>query len=516
MASANRHGRRESVAIIGGGVAGLCAGCYAQMNGYKATIFEMHSLPGGVCTAWQRNGYTIDSCVHWLLGSGPASGFHKLWKEVGALRGLTIVDLDEFMRIELKGSPALVFYRDVDRFERHLLELGPEDGKTIRELANAIRRFTRFDMPVDKAPELSSVWDKLVTGACMMPLGPAFIKWRKVTVADFAKRLKSSVLRDAFGALAGEAAGFPMLGLIMMLAWQEAKIAGYPLGGSLPFVRNIEKRFHDLGGQIRYSARVEKILVEARPDGRGDRAIGVRLADGSEHRADVVISAADGRSTIFDLLGGRFVDEEVRKPYEGGMETFPPLLYVSLGIADPLDNVPQASSGISFPLNPSVEIDGKARDRLSMNVYNFDRALAPAGKTVVIVMITAGYDRWKTLSADPARYRAEKGLVGERVLDALEQRLPGIRSKVEMIDVATPTTWERYTGNWRGSYEGWLMTGAFFGSGMKKTLPGLGNFRMVGEWVSPGGGLPPAVSTGRDAIQILCREDGKRFVTSEP
>jgi len=516
MEGGEASGTRKSIAIIGGGVAGLCAGCYAQMNGYEATIYELHSLPGGVCTAWKRNGYTVDSCIHWLLGSGPASGFHKLWKEVGALKGLTIVDLDEYMRVECKGSPALVFYRDVDRFERHLLEHGPEDAKRIRGLANAIRKFTRFDMPVDKAPELYTLWDKLMMGARMMPLGPAFMKWRKITVADFAKRLKSPVLRDAFGAMVGEATDFPMLGLIMMLAWQEMKTAGYPLGGSLPFVRNIEKRFRDLGGQVRYTARVEKILVEARPDGRGDRAVGVRLADGTEHRADVVISAADGRTTIFDMLGGRFADDVVRKPYEGGMTPYAPLLYVGLGIADPLDGIPQVGSGISFPLDPKVEIDGKARDRLSVTVYNFDRALAPAGKTTVIVSISADYDRWKALREDPARYLAEKELAAERVIDALEQRLPGIRAKVEMRDVATPVTWERYTGNWRGSYEGWLPTGQSLGKGMSKTLPGLSDFYMVGQWVSPGGGLPPAVSTGRHVVQILCKNDGKRFVALEP
>ncbi|MGD9676329.1 MAG: phytoene desaturase family protein, partial [Candidatus Bipolaricaulia bacterium] len=369
--------------------------------------------------------------------------------------------------------------------------------------------------PIDKASELATWWDKLSTTASMFPFGPDFMKWRKVTVADFSKRLKSPVLKEAFSDMAGEAGSFPMLGLIMPLAWQNAKTAGYPLGGSLPFVRNIERRFLDLGGQIRYSARVKEILVEPDRAG-GHRAAGVRLDDESEHRADIVISAADGRTTIFDMLGGRFVNEEIRKPYQGGMKPFSPLLYVSLGINDPLDEVPQVGSGINFPLEPKVEIDGKARDRLSMQVYNFDRSLAPAGKTVVIVMISADYDRWKALASDPARYQGEKDLVGERVLDALGQRLPGIRSTVEMMDIATPITWERYTGNWRGSYEGWLMTGTSFWSEMKKTLPGLKDFRMIGQWVAPGGGLPPAVSTARDAIQVLCKEDGKRFVSPEP
>ena len=61
----------KSVAIIGGGIAGLCAGCYAQMNGYRSRIYEMHDLPGGLMTAWERKGYTIDYCIHWLVGSSP-------------------------------------------------------------------------------------------------------------------------------------------------------------------------------------------------------------------------------------------------------------------------------------------------------------------------------------------------------------------------------------------------------------------------------------------------------------
>ncbi len=509
MAGGEGSGGGKTIAIIGGGVAGLCAGCYAQMNGYKATIYEMHSLPGGVCTAWQRNGYTVDSCIHWLVGSGPGSGFHKLWKEVGALQGLKILNHDEFMRVECKDGRALIFYGDIDRFERHLLELGPEDAKPIRELTQTIRKMTRFDLPVEKAPELYTAWDKLAGFLRMLPLGPAFMKWRNVTVADFASRLTSPVLREGFSALGDEMSSFPILGMVMPLAWQHTKTAGYTLGGSLPFVRNIEKRFRSLGGEIRYSARVEKILVE------DDCAVGVKLADGSERRADVVISAADGRTTIFDMLGGRYLNDEVRKPYEGGMAIFPPLLYVSLGVADSLDKVPQVNSGISFPLSPKIEIDGKARERLSMNVYNFDRSLAPAGKTTIIVMLGSDYDRWTALRADPARYRTEKELAAERVIDALEQRIPGIRGKVEMRDVATPVTWERYTGNWRGSYEGWLMNAKSFGKQMSKTLPGLSNFYMVGQWVAPGGGLPPAVSSGRHAIQILCRKDGRPFVTTE-
>lgn len=65
----------KHILIIGAGIAGLAAGCYARMNGYCATIFELHDLPGGLCTAWERKGYVFDGCIHYLFGSGEGQPF---------------------------------------------------------------------------------------------------------------------------------------------------------------------------------------------------------------------------------------------------------------------------------------------------------------------------------------------------------------------------------------------------------------------------------------------------------
>lgn len=100
--------------------------------------------------------------------------------------------------------------------------------------------------------------------------------------------------------------------------------------------------------------------------------------------------------------------------------------------------------------------------------------------------------------------------------DCIRKRLTGLAEQVEMRDVATPMTWVRYTGNWKGSYEGWLVTSESFGMRMSKTLPGLENFYMVGQWVEPGGGLPPAAMSGHNVTQIICKRDKRPFVTCTP
>jgi len=301
----------------------------------------------------------------------------------------------------------------------------------------------------------------------------------------------------------------PMLAVLFILALMHLKIAGYPLGGSLEFSRAIERRYLGLGGEIHYKSPVTRILVE------NDQAVGVRLADGTEYRSDIVISAADGRTTIFDMLDGKYINDDIHGYYEK-LPLFSPLIYIALGVARSFDELPHSVSGISYSLDEPVTIAGKERKRLDVQIYNFDPSLAPAGKTVVRIMLDSDYEYWKKLKQDPERYKAEKEQIADKVIALLDRRFPGLAAQVEMRDVATPMTWERNTGNWRGSFEGWLVTTKTIGMQMSKTLPGLENFYMAGQWVEPVGGLPPAAMSGRNAIQIICEEDKKPFVTSIP
>ncbi len=500
---------RKSVIIIGAGIAGLSAGCYLQMNGYQTRIFEMASTPGGLCTSWKRKGYTIDGCVHWLVGSGPNSQLHAVWEELGVTQRHTFVNHDEYLRVEGLDGRSLVLYTDPTRLEQHMKQLAPEDSKVIDEFVQSLRKLKGFDMPVPRPRELQGPFDKAKGMLGYLPYLGVLNKWRKVTLSAFASRFTNPLLREAISATAFDIPDFPMFALLMPMAWVHAGAAGYPLGGSLEFAKTIEQRYVDLGGVVGYNARVAKILVENK------RAVGVRLADGTEHTADIVVSAADGRTTIFDMLDGKFADDRVRGYYRD-LNLFAPLVYVAFGVARSFEDVPSSVSGTHMQLEEPIKVAGKEIKWLSVYVYNFDPSLAPKGKSVVKVMITTEWEYWEKLHQEPERYRAEKQRIAGDVLARLDKRFPGLASQVEVQDVATPTTFERYTGNWKGSFEGWMVDAKTWGMQMRKTLPGLANFYMVGQWVEPGGGLPPAAMSGRNLAQILCRKDGRQFVATKP
>jgi phytoene dehydrogenase-like protein len=495
----------KSIIIIGAGIAGLSAGCYAQMNGYRTEIFELHNKPGGLCTSWKRKDYTIDGCLHWLVGSSPSNNFHRIWRELGALPGPRIMEHDTFISIETEDGKVFNVYTDVDRLEQHMLELAPQDRKTIQKFTNAIRDCARVELPIDKAPELYGAADFPRLATQMLPFLKLMNAWKKVTIEDFAKEFKDPFLRRVFP-LTFNLPDFPMMVVLMTLAWMHQKSAGFPQGGSLEFSRSIEQHYLKLGGEIHYRSPVNKILIS---DGK---AVGVRLADGTNRHSDIVISAADGHATLFQMLDGKYLTNKVRKYYEK-LPLFPPLIQVSLGVARSFEGVPRL---LLFPLRQPVIIAGKEEKMLGVEIYNFDSTLAPPGKTVIDVKFYSDYEYWKKLKQSPKNYKEEKEKIAAQVIDLLEHRFPGLAGQVEMTDVATPMTWERYTGNWRASFEGWLITTKTFGMSMRKTLHGLKNFYMCGQWVEPGGGVPSAALSARNLIQVICKRDKKSFEIKLP
>ena len=285
----------KKVLVIGAGIAGLSSASYLQRNGFETEVFELHDKPGGLCTAWERKGYTFDGCIHWLMGSGPGSNMHHIWKELGA-GDLSYIEWDEYVVARMGDGDSFTVYTDPDRLEAEILRLGPEDKAFARLISSKVRAVMRADMP--------PAWEKLTFREAMallvtLPaLLPVMTTWFKIPLQSLVDGLKSAKLKAAFSILFGDAMhDFPAGALFMMLGFMAKKSAGYPLGGSLAFARAIEARYLSLGGQIHYRSKVDGIIVEE------GKAVGLRGSWG-ESRGDYIVSAADGRDTLDRLLGG--------------------------------------------------------------------------------------------------------------------------------------------------------------------------------------------------------------------
>ncbi len=498
----------KRIVIIGAGIAGLATGCYARMNGYRAHIVEMHDKPGGLCTVWKRQGYTIDGCIHWLTGSAPADSLYRVWEELGAVQGRRMLDHDVFTRFVGRDGRVVSLYADVDRLERHLQQVSPADAAPIGELCRWIRRFAAFNFPIGRPRELMSGLDGIRLAFGLRRHLKDLALLAGLPLADYATRFQDPLLRTAMTESIGGHS--PVIGLVMTLAGMQKRAAGFPAGGSLAFAQAIERRYLDLGGEISYRVRVTKILVK---DGK---AVGVRLADGSQIEADDVVSAADLRGTLFELLDGRHVDGAYQELLESGV-LYPPCIQVSFGIRGELAGLRECLSE-SFELEPHLEVAGRDVARMAVKSYAFDSSLAPAGKSVVTSLLTTDWSAWEPMQENSAAYREEKEKIAAACAAAIDRRYPGFRESIEVTDVATPLSFARYTGNWKGTFMTWILSRDFQRrhAYLRKAVPGIDGVFLAGMWTNPPGGLPGAAIAGREVVQLLCHRDKRRFVTTRP
>ncbi|MEI7727727.1 MAG: NAD(P)/FAD-dependent oxidoreductase [Bacteroidota bacterium] len=499
----------KKIVVIGAGIAGLSAGCYARMNGYEAEIYEAHNIPGGLCTSWKRGEYTIDGCLQWLTGSAPGNSFYRIWKELGAIQGRKMYDREEFCRFTGTDGRTFIAYCNVDRLEKHMKDLSPDDAETTELFCRLVRKFTTFEAPLGKAFELYSFTDYARMMWKMLPYMKDLGFCTRLTIGDFAGRFKDPFLREVFPMII-DSADMSLFVLVTTMALLHIKAGGFPEGGSLAFARSIEQRFISLGGKVFYDKSVEKILVK---DGS---ACGIQLQNGEQISAGYVISCADLRTTVYKMLNGKYIEPQHEVLFRTA-KIYHSSVQVSFGMNMDLTQEPGCVADIT-KLEMPMLIGDEKMEWLRVYNYSFDETLAPKGKTVVLCLFPVeNFDYWEKLYADKAVYKAEKERIASVVAEELERKYPGFKSCIEITDVLSPGTYVRYTGNYHGTYMTWVMTPNLMKRYrlVKKTLPGLKNFWLSGMWVQPPGGVPSGAKSSRDILQLICRQDNKKFRTSE-
>lgn len=494
------------VIIIGAGIAGLSCGCYLQMSGIQTEILEAGELPGGLCTAWRRGHYVFDGCLRWLVGAHPPSIFHRMWQELGAINGRKVFVHSDILTIERPDGKKIVVPVDLDAMAREFKRIAPEDGRWIDCLIADVRRCMRLE-PLEKPLELMPHRDRIREGLRYLPIVPVVLRWKNMSLGDYLRRYKNDFLKKTLQVITGNEQ-MSALVLPMVLAFRARNDTGFVAGGSWDFAISIAERYERLGGVFRFGAKVTAIQTQ------NNRAVGVQCEDGTAIPAATVISCADGYTTIFKMLEGRYVDKKLRFLYEK-CDTFPAIIQVSLGVKKLFHDTPHT---LDLILPEGLIVDGETSlDSFEVELFESDSGLCPEGTTMITVRLPTRYQFWMDLKdSDPRRYRAEKKNILRKIMAILDVRFPGLARSVERFDVATPATFVRYTGNWRASYEGWLPTPRILGRRIKYTLPGLKNFYMAGHWVIPGGGLPSAALSGREVAQMVCAQYQNAFTPAEP
>ena len=493
---------KKRVVVVGGGIAGLSAGVYARKCGFEVTILESHSIAGGNCTSWKRKGYLFEGCMHWLTGTRKKDPMYRVWRHIGGLNDEMKIHYPEPYGVFFYKDTSISMYRDVNLTEKHWIELSPEDEKEIRKLCNNIRKVSKLVMPV---ADLTGV---KVTRKQLPPVKLLFTwmssNWQmskssKIPKEKYISIFKHEGLREFFyHRCRGK---YSATWLYFSMGAFARGDGGFPEGGSLPFVGRIVKKFKELGGNIVLNTTADQVVLE------GNKAIGVQAGE-TFYPADAVIVASDTMKIehLFRVQPKAPWLDEMRKNTEPTMCTF-----VSLGINADLTKYPKE---VTFKLEDPLRVATFDHESLRISNYANDSHFSPEGKAAVtITLVSDSYDFW-VKAKEEGRYKEEKEKVAREVIATLTHYLPEIKDKVEVVDVATPLTNERYCDNWRGSWMT-MMAHSIKIKAFPATVSNLSGVYFAGHRMRAPGGLPIAARSGRAAVQYLCRDTNTLFISEE-
>ena len=488
------------VIIVGGGIAGLTAGIYAQMHGYETELFEKNAVAGGECTGWDRQGYHIDNCIHWLTGCRESDELYSLWKTIGAIDDhVTLLREPYFYMLEMDGKQ-LHFWRDLEKARAEFLATAPEDSIEINRFFDSVKKAECMCVPFEESIAHMSLPRYLRFGMRMKNMSSVMKEYGKETVAELAARFHHPLVQAMMCRYFS--LNFLAYTLIVSYAFYTGGTAAIPQGGSGKMAERIAARYQSLGGKLHLRAPVQRILISK------NRAIGVLLEDGREIAADAVICATDTAVT-FSMLDACYMDRKLKTMYDDR-------------IGYPVNSIFQAAFGIlggepvSLPCGSvlfpcaAYTVGTQTLDFLGMRLYDYDATLFPKEKRVIqcnVLQNEQDHAYWTQLHADPAAYRAEKQRIAEELRSRILAQYPELTDRLVLLGTYSPSTFTRWCGAYHGAYMSFFPQKGRKSIYVKSTVKGLPNVFLASQWLQCNGGLPSAATSGKFAVQALLRAE---------
>ena len=447
--------------VVGGGLGGLSTAAFLAANGRRTLVLEQNQVVGGCSQVFRRQGnrYEFDVGVHYIGDCAPGGTVDRL------LHGLGIEDRIRFAELDPDGFSTITLPdvsfrvpRGWDAYEERLVATFPEEEAGIRRCVGTLRR-------VAEGPVGGPVRNLRTLAWSLRPLKALF------DACGLSQEVRTVIAGES-GDYAAPPSKAPVAMHAGFLDHYLKAGAYYPQGGGQVIAARLTEVIHAHGGSVRTKARVSRILLE---DGR---AVGVRLVDGEELRAPVVVSNADIKRTYLDLVGAENLPRRLRHKVEK-MRMALPLFSLYLAVDfDVRERLPNST----FWIYPHADLEAVYADvyagRVPAQVPVFLTSgtlkdpsgshTAPPGCSTLELMTLAPPDhRTWGIGAGPVAgeqyhqnpaYLAVKEKLAEAVLDTASMVLPDIREHILYRDASTPITQERFTLSTGGACYGLEMT----------------------------------------------------------
>ncbi len=503
--------------VIGSGIGGLVTASQLAAKGVKVLVLEQYLIPGGSSGSFARKGYTFDVGASMIFGFGE-KGYTNLLTRALADIGEHCETLPDPVQLayHLPENIDIAVDRNYNQFIDDLINRFPHEAKGIRRFYDTCWKVFNC---LDSMPLLSiedpAYLMKVFFKAPLACLGLA--RWLPVNVGDVARRYirDPKLLRfidiECFCWSVMPADRTPMINAGMVFSDRHAGGINYPKGGvgviAQKFVNGLKRH----GGDIRYKARVTKVLID------GNKAVGVELANGEIIHAKKVISNA----TRWDTFSGKSTGEnsskreqnrnqersqdEANQPLVDAAHTpaaertwrrrYVPsssFLSLHLGVSD--QAIPSDSHCHHLLLDRWEDMEQEQGVAFVSMPTLLDPSLAPEGHHIVHAFTPSSIHEWQDLS--PKDYRAKKQADADRLITKLETILPGLRSAISHQEVGSPRSHRRFLGRFQGSYGPIPSTRLPGLLPMRFNRTGIKDFYCVGDSCFPGQGLNAVAFSG--------------------
>jgi phytoene desaturase len=480
---------RPHAVVIGSGFGGLAAAVRLGARGYRVTVLEKLTQPGGRARVHHQDGFTFDAGP--TIVTAPFL-FEELWTLCGRRMSddIVLTPMSPFYRIRFDDGLSFDFSGDRDAMRAQIARLAPQDldgYDAYMAISAEIFRtgFERLgDVPFDRWTDMAAIAPEMIR----------LQSYRSVygLVSRYFRDPRLRIVFSFHPLLIG-GNPFTVRSIYCLIAHLERQWGvHFVMGGTGRLVDGLVGLIEGQGGRLRCGVAVDQVVVE------GGRARGVRLQDGSVIAADVVVSNADSATTYRDLVPAaarrRWTDAKIgRAAYSMGLFVW------YFGTSRRYDDVAHHTILLG-PRYKALLRDIFDRKILANDFSLYlhrptatDPSLAPPGCDTFYVLspvphLAAGID-WAS-AAEPYR---------RRICDYLSNSiLPGLGEAIVTSRITTPQHFQDELSSYRGAafgLEPLLTQSAWFRPhNRSEEVDGL---YLVGAGTHPGAGLPGVLSSAR-------------------
>ncbi|MDI6849381.1 MAG: NAD(P)/FAD-dependent oxidoreductase [Candidatus Saccharicenans sp.] len=508
---------RYEVIVVGAGLGGLTCAAALARKGVRVLVLEKDAHPGGTSYVFRRGAY--------YFPMGPLSFSYPGYVS-SLLAFLGIREHLEFKRNHFQlitPEMDLVYSRPPDELREELSGFFPEERPGLKKIFQELKPAMKLVHDLyrwcpDYLPQkLNTLQEKLVKSEYSESRKTRLAKFSKNRALDFLRQhLKNPELINFLGSMGTAEPALSCLTLAMM--WQIMSVEGiwYPSWGTHELSDKLAAVIREAGGELYFGLSVKKIVVE------NGLARGVITEDNSLVGADWVVCNADYKTTFLELVE----PEAVGKDFHDKIRTIPYTaselcLYLGLNPAR-CDFSRMRATHLFY--SPGKK-QGVRTGTDELNLENGEIEIcrwsdneprqAPVGRIGLVLKAGLDYKHFARFRTGEKKrvpeYKAHKTALALKLVKLAEEVLPGLSEAIELMEVATPLTYQDWGHRFEGSIAGWSWSSdktESFGRKLLVETP-ISNLLMVGIYAASKlfmGGVPTAMRTGELAAHLICSD----------